>query len=414
MSGEAKSAVIKSADGTPLPVKMRRARRNKELEAFGLMLPLLAFMAAFFVFPICMMLVRSVENKEVVTLLPQTMAAMSDWNGSGVPDEPVFAALAVDLRNDYRNKTAQHLAVRLNFEIADFRTLILKTSRAVDRMISGPYREQFEQLDNRWNDPRYWAVLWQNRSQFTDYYYMTALDLERNSKHQLQQKPMDQQIYIPIFMRTIWISLLVTFLCFVLGYPVAYFLAGQPVGRASILMFFVLVPFWTSLLVRTIGWVVLLQERGVLNDFLLWLGLTSHRYQLIYNRTGLLIAMVHVLLPFMILPLFSVMRGIDPNYVRAARSLGANPLIAFLTVYFPQSIPGVSAGCFLTFILAVGYYITPELVGGPGDQMISHFIAYYIDFLINWGQATALATILLIVVISLCALSSRFLRLKEL
>jgi putative spermidine/putrescine transport system permease protein len=414
MSGEAGSAFVSSADDIPLAVKMRRARRKKELEAFGLMLPLLAFMLVFFIFPILTMLVRSVENKEVVSLLPQTMAAMSDWNGTGVPDEPVFAALAADLRNDYRNKTAQRLAVRLNFEIADFRTLILKTSRAVGKMISGPYRDQFAQLDERWNEPRYWAVLWQNRSQFTDYYYLTALDLERNTEHKLQRIAPDQRIYIPIFIRTVWISLLVTLLCFLLGYPVAFFLARQPVGRANILMFFVLVPFWTSLLVRTIGWVVLLQERGVLNDFLLWLGLTTHRYQLIYNRTGLLIAMVHVLLPFMILPLFSVMRTIDTNYVRAARSLGANPLIAFLTVYFPQSMPGVSAGCFLVFILAIGYYITPELVGGPGDQMISHFIAYYIDFLINWGQATALATILLVVVVTLCAFSFRFLRLTEL
>lgn len=407
-----RSTSITTADGTPLALKLRRSERRNELKAVGLVLPLLAFMIVFFALPIATMLTRSVENREVVSTLPRAVSVMREWDGHGIPDEPAFAALAADLREAARDKTAQTLGIRLNIELPDFRTLIAKTARSIGG-VTAPYKEALLHIDPRWNDPRYWAVLWRNTSQYTSFFYLTAIDVERGRDHELKIKSPDDRIYLPILFRTFWISLLVTALCLAIGYPVAYLLAQQPPGRANILMFFVLVPFWTSLLVRTIGWVVLLQERGVLNDFLIWLGLTTHRYQLIYNRTGLLIAMVHVLLPFMILPLYSVMKGINPSYMRAARSLGASSPVAFITVYLPQSWPGIAAGSFLVFILAIGYYITPELVGGPGDQMISHFIAYYTDFLINWGQASALAAVLLVSVIAVIVAASRFLRFGE-
>ena len=401
------------ADGASLAVKLRRAERRHELRALALLAPLIAFMVVFFVLPIGTMLMRSVENHEVVSTLPRTVAVMRTWDGYGIPDEAAFAAIAADLRDAARNKTAQTLGIRLNIELADFRTLIAKTARSIESVKTAPFKDALVRIDPRWNDPRYWTVIWRNTSSITDYFYLTAVDIEQNAKHEFQLRPADQRIYMPILLRTFWISLVVTALCLAIGYPVAILLARQPPGRANILMFFVLIPFWTSLLVRTIGWVVLLQERGIINDVLIWLGLTSHRYQLIYNRTGLLIAMVHVLLPFMVLPLYSVMKGINPSYMRAARSLGANSFVAFITVYLPQSWPGVIAGSFLVFILAIGYYITPELVGGPGDQMISHFIAYYIDFLINWGQACALAVLLLVCVLIVVAVSFRFLRLGE-
>jgi putative spermidine/putrescine transport system permease protein len=168
-------------------------------------------------------------------------------------------------------------------------------------------------------------------------------------------------------------------------------------------MIMVLLPFWTSLLVRTSAWIALLQREGVINDFLVSLGLIDDagRLAMIHNQTGTIIAMTHILLPFMILPLFSVMKTISPSYVRAARSMGATPFTAFRRVYFPNTIPGIGAGGILVFILAIGYYITPALVGGTDGTLISNFIAYHISSSLNWGLAAALGTILLLLVLAL-------------
>ena len=198
-----------------------------------------------------------------------------------------------------------------------------------------------------------------------------------------------------------------TALVVVLGLPVAYLLATLPPRLGNPLMILVLLPFWTSLLVRTTAWVVLLQNQGIVNEVLIWLGIVQAPVQLIYNRIGVYVAMTHVLLPFMILPLYSVMRGISPNYVRAAKSLGAPPTTAFLRIYVPQCLPGIGAGCLLVFILALGYYITPALVGGAGDQMIAYFIAFYTTSTINWGLASALGAVLLAATLMLCALYNR-------
>ena len=165
----------------------------------------------------------------------------------------------------------------------------------------------------------------------------------------------------------------------------------------------VLLPFWTSLLVRTTSWIVLLQRNGVVNDLLVTLGLLSDngRIQMIYNQTGTLIAMTQILLPFMILPLYSVMKTISPSYMQAARSLGATPATSFLKIYMPQTVPGIGAGCLLVFILSIGYYITPALVGGQKGQLISNFIAYHMKSSLNWGLAAALGAILLVAVLIL-------------
>jgi len=155
--------------------------------------------------------------------------------------------------------------------------------------------------------------------------------------------------------------------------------------------------------VRTTSWIVMLQTQGVLNDLMVWLGLISDdsRLQMIYNQTGTIVAMTHILLPFMILPLYSVMKGISPSYVRAARSLGANQLTAFVKVYLPLTVPGIGAGCILVFILAIGYYITPALVGGQSGQLISNSIAYHMQESLNWGLAASIGAILLFAVLAL-------------
>jgi putative spermidine/putrescine transport system permease protein len=191
--------------------------------------------------------------------------------------------------------------------------------------------------------------------------------------------------------------------CLLLGYPIAFLLASLPLRSSNMLMILVLLPFWTSLLVRTSAWKVLLQQQGVVNDFLVWIGLVNDadRLIMINNQFGTIVAMTHILLPFMILPLFSVMKTISPNYVRAAKSLGANDWTAFWKVYFPQSVPGIGAGAILVFILSIGYYITPELVGGTSGIFISNRIAYHISTSLNWGLAAALGTILLALVMLL-------------
>ncbi len=188
-----------------------------------------------------------------------------------------------------------------------------------------------------------------------------------------------------------------------LGYPIAFLLANLPSKTSNMLLILVLLPFWTSLLVRTSAWKVMLQQQGVINDTLVWLGLVDDAARLIMinNQFGTIVAMTHILLPFMILPLYSVMQTIPVSYVRAAKSLGATNWTAFWRVYFPQSVPGIGAGCILVFILAIGYYITPELVGGTKGVFISNRIAYHISSSLNWGLAAALGTILLVAVLML-------------
>jgi len=229
----------------------------------------------------------------------------------------------------------------------------------------------------------------------TPFYLLSAADLRLNADGAVVSAPPDQSIFRTVFLRTLWISSLVTGLTLLLGYPVAYLLARLPTRISNLLMILVLLPFWTSLLVRTTAWIVLLQTYGVINDFALWLGIFDERVQLIFNRGGTVLAITHIQLPFTILPIYSVMKTISPTHVRAARSLGAGPFYAFWRVYFPQTVPGIAAGCLLTFILALGYYITPALVGGPNDQMVSYFVAHYTNRELNWGMASALGSVLL-------------------
>jgi putative spermidine/putrescine transport system permease protein len=244
---------------------------------------------------------------------------------------------------------------------------------------------------------------------FNTTHYLAAFDLKYDVDNHIVSQPKVQRNHKQIWLRTLWVSLAVTALCLALGYPVAYLLSTLPVRISNLLMICVLLPFWTSLLVRLTSWIVLLQNQGVLNDILVWLGLVSdeHRVRMVYNMTGTLVAMTHILLPFMILPLYSVMKTISPSYVKAARSLGANPFRAFRQVYLPLTVPGIGAGGLLVFILAIGYYITPALVGGASGQLIGNFIALHMSKTLNWGLAAAMGTILLAGVLAIYWLYNR-------
>jgi putative spermidine/putrescine transport system permease protein len=269
-------------------------------------------------------------------------------------------------------------------------------------------RDAFAKANKGWADPAVWKTIKEYSGRYTAGYFLNAVDYKLTPDG-VQRAPETDRIYIKLFIRTIVLSVVITGSCILLGYPVAYLLANLPLRTANVLMILVLLPFWTSLLVRTSAWKVLLQNQGVINDILVWLHIVSddHRLALINNATGTIIAMTHILLPFMILPLYSVMKTISPSYVRAAKSMGANNWTAFWRIYFPNSVPGIGAGSILVFILAIGYYITPELVGGTKGVFISNRIAYHISSSLNWGLAAALGSLLLILVLALYWLYDR-------
>ncbi len=401
------TATTFSSDQSSLKAKLRRAERVQRLRAVGLVAPLLLFIIVTFIIPIALLLTRAVENPEIYENMPRTVAALEGWTGTDLPEEAVFAAFAEDLRAAQKNKTTGLIGKRLNYEIPAARSKVLKAGRAAEKMEGGPFKDAFLALDPIWGELGTWHSIQRAGSPRTSFYLLKALDLQVGAAGQIESVPADQRLFVDVFVRTLGISVTVTLATLLLGFPLAYVLATLPARYSNLLMIFVLLPFWTSLLVRTTAWVVVLQTEGPVNDLLLWLGLTDERLQLIFSRFGTIVAMTHIQLPFTLLPIYSVMKTISPNYVRAARSLGAGPFHAFWRIYFPQTTPGIAAGCLLTFILCLGYYITPALVGGPTDQMISYFVALYTNRELNWGQASALGAILLLATLVLYAVYNR-------
>ncbi len=395
MATTAIDQIVRTADGVPLKLKLQRTERQRKLKAVSLVLPLFLFIIVAFVTPICVMLFNAVHDDDLKVLMPRTTAALVQWDGKDLPDEAAFAALAEDLKDTWKDKTAALVGKRMNYEISGIRSKITSSAREISKVEAGPYKAALIAINPLWSQIDPWAVLKRGGSAYTPYYLLRSLDFRYDSNNQVVPVPADVAIFRDIFIRTIGISVGVTLATLLLGYPLAYLLASLPVRISNLLMIMVLLPFWTSLLVRTTAWVVLLQQHGVVNDVLMALGILAQPADLIFNRGGTVIAMTHIQLPFTLLPIYSVMKTISPSHVRAARSLGAGPFYAFWRVYFPQSVPGIAAGCLLTFILCLGYYITPALVGGPTDQMVSYFVALYTNRELNWGMASALGAILL-------------------
>lgn len=402
------------ADGTSfapdphLKQQLRRAERTRQWRAFALIAPLLAYLLFTFLIPIAGMLWRSVEDRDVGSVLPRTLAALQTWNGHDLPPEPAFAALAADLMEARAAGTVAVAAKRLNYDINGFRSIVMSTARQMKTPPeAGQARDTLIALHPAWGERASWAAIRRAEGPVSDFFLLAALDRHRDADGRIVRAAEETAIYLDVLGRTFAVSLGVTALCLLLGFPVAYLLATVSTATGNLLMILVLLPFWTSLLVRTAAWIVLLQNEGIINSGLLHLGLIEEPIRLIFNRTGVFIAMTHVLLPFMILPLYSVMKAIPPTYMRAAASLGAPPHTAFLRVYFPQTLPGVGAGALLVFILAIGYYITPALVGGAGDQMISYFIAFHTSDTANWGMASALGAVLLAATLMLAGVYAR-------
>ncbi|RZJ12982.1 MAG: ABC transporter permease [Acidovorax sp.] len=375
---------------------LSRAEARRKWRAFALTLPLLVFLLLTLLIPIAALLKRGVENPEVANTLPATIEALHGWDRHDAPGPAAYAALMKDLARLPDSSDAGALARRLNSEVPGARSMVMGAFRALP--VQGTpesIRDQLIDKDARWGEAPFWRAIAKNGARRTPDYLLASVDLQRDALGQVERMPEEQRAFGGILLRTFHISFVVTLLCLLLGYPLAWWLASLPARQANVLMILVLVPFWTSILVRVAAWIVLLQSEGLVNRGLIGMGLIEQPLALLFNRTGVVIAMVHILLPFMVLPLYSVMKSVPPTYLRAAVSLGSSPIAAFFRVYVPQTYPGVGAGALLVFILAIGYYVTPALLGGADDQMLSYYIARYTNVEVNWGMACALGALLL-------------------
>ncbi|MFS2225046.1 ABC transporter permease [Pantoea sp. B65] len=397
-------------DGPTLNQRLRKVDAAKTRRSLWLIAPLLAFVVVCFLFPIGAILSKSVQNPEISGALPNTVAALQQWDGHQLPDEALFATMGKELVAARERGQIAVVAKRMSYENSSFRRLITATPRLVPKEDAAVKETLIAALPD-WGKLSTWQTLQRASASITPYYLLSVFDRKvAIDSGKIEKLPADQALYFNVLLRTLWMATVVTLLCVLLGYPLAYWLAKQPIGRANLLMIMVLLPFWTSLIVRTASWIVLLQSGGLINSALQGLGIIDHPLTLVFNRVGVYISMTHILLPFIVLPLYAVMKGISPNYVRAAISLGAHPFSAFWRVYVPQTYAGVTAGALLVFMMAIGYYVTPALLGGPDDQMVSYFVAFFTNTTMNWGMAAALGTQLLIIVILLYILYTRVTR----
>jgi putative spermidine/putrescine transport system permease protein len=382
--------------------------RRESLRPLALAAPLLLLLLFSFGAPIVGLLSRAVYEPTIANALPRTATALGQDGGAGVPSEPVFLALATDLRQAQAAGAVPEFAKALNTRLPGARSQVLRLARiAAQDQATG--KEAMIKAAPLLGEAQSWAAIRTGTNRFTTFYLLSAFDLRWTEQGTIGAVPAEQAVFLRVFGRTFLIATIVTLATLALGFPLAYVITNLRPAIAGIVLVLVLLPFWTSILVRTAAWTVILQKFGLLNDLLLWLGLTSDRLELMYSRTGLIIAMTHIQLPFTLLPIYSVMRSVKPSLVRAAQSLGARPFTAFWRVYLPQVMPGVLAGCLLTFILCLGYYITPVLIGGASDQLISNFIANYVNVELNWEMAAALSFVLLASTLGLYVTLTRYL-----
>ena len=441
-------------DGVPLKESLRKSLRRTKIRSFLLILVPLLFVLILFVNPIVQLLSRSVDDNAINTVFPLTFSQYQIWEDkSNLPGEEMYAAVINDIRNTHKLPDGEgklklgKAGTRMTYEQSGWRSLMMKTVKEATKVDKkskeevkpykweAPYKDKMIKKDKRWGKVEFWQSLGAMQDPYTMGYYLNAVDLKFDANKNIIQKKEHLRIYKTIWMRTLQVSLMVTIFCLILAYPVSYLLATLPMRTSNLLMICVLMPFWTSLLVRIVAWMIMLQQNGVVNDTLLtvlpcfedmvnlpFFGETNidlcfgeeDRIPMMYNFTGTIIVMTQILLPFMILPIYSVMKGIPPSYMKAAQNLGASPTWAFIRVYMPQSVPGIGAGCILVFIVAIGYYITPELVGGKDGLMIGNFVAREMQKTLNWGLGAAIGAILLVAVLMLYWLYDRLIGLDNL
>jgi len=387
---------ILTTEGIPLKVSLQKAERRNKIRAILLVIPLLVFILVTFLIPIGDMLLRSVDDSHINTVFPKTFEEYKKWDRQDLPSEELYKTMFFEVKES-EGYAIGKASTRMNYAKSGWKSLLKKSKRKFKKIEEGPYKEQMIAIDKKWADMEYWKAIGVMVDATTAGYYLNAVDLKYDVNKEVVRQKENRRIYNHTWIKTFKVSVLVMIFCLMLGYPISYLLSTLPLKYSNLLMICVLLPFWTSLLVRTVAWMVMLQQKGVFNNLLVMSHIISdeNRFKLMYNETATIIVMTQILLPFMVLPLYSVMKTISPNYMRAALNLGASPLHAFWKVYMPNSVPGISAGCMLVFILAIGYYITPELVGGKDGQMIGNWIAYHLKTTLNWGLCAALGAILL-------------------
>jgi len=388
---------ILTSDGVPLEKSLKKAEKINKIKAFLLVVPLLLFLIITYISPIGELLTRSVDDRMVTNMLPKTFKAMKNWDGQELPSEEVFASFLSDYKILVEAKTQGKLGQRLNKEKNGFNSILKKLKRKMKNFEEGNYKEQIMLVHARFADVRYWQAIKRTAPPYTVAKYLKAVDMYTDSNGDIIQVEEERRVYKKLWVRTLKVALFVTLFTLLMGYPIAHLLATIPMKYSNLLMICVLLPFWTSLLVRTASWMILLQQQGVVNDFFVLIGLVSDndRPVMMYNLVGTYVAMTQILLPFMVLPLYSVMKTVSPSLMRAGKSLGGTPFISFWKIYFPLTTSGIGAGSLLVFILAVGYYITPELVGGASGTLISNQIAYHMKQTLDWSFASAMGLMLL-------------------
>ena len=397
---EKNNSEILTTDGIPLKESLKKSERKNKIRAFLLVAPLLLFILFTFVVPIGSMLTRSTDDSYINKIFPNTFKVYKKWDRQGLPPEEVYAAMFLEVKNATGFEIGK-ASTRMNYAKSGWKSMIKKSKRKFKKIgeDEGPFKDKMIKVDKKWGNPDYWLALGVMVDPITYEYYLNSFDKKYDSEKNIIDQPEERRIYTKTWIKTFKVSILVTLFCLMLGYPISYLLATLPLKYSNLLMICVLLPFWTSLLVRIVVWMVILQQKGVFNNLMVITGLIAdeNRWQLMYNQTGTIIVMTQILLPFMVLPLYSVMKTISPNYMRAALNLGASPLHAFWKIYMPNSVPGISAGGMLVFVIAIGYFITPELVGGKDGQMIGNWIGYHLKTTLNWGLSAALGGILLII-----------------
>ena len=392
------SKEILTTEGIPLRISLKKAERRNKIRALLLVSPLLLFILFTFIVPIGDMLSRSVDDSYINTVFPKTFEAYKKWDKQGTPPEEVYKEMFLEVKNGTGYQIGK-ASTRMNYAKSGWKSLLKKSKRKFKKIgeDEGPFKEKMISIDKKWANEDYWKAMGEMIDVNTMGYYLNAIDKRYDYDKNVISQPDNRKIYNKTWIKTFKVSVLVTLFCLLLGYPISYLLATLPLKYSNLLMICVLLPFWTSLLVRIVVWMVILQQNGVYNDVMVAAGLIAddNRWKLMYNQTGTIIVMTQILLPFMVLPLYSVMKTISPNYMRAALNLGASPLHAFWKIYMPNSVPGISAGGMLVFVIAIGYFITPELVGGKDGQMIGNWIGYHLKTTLNWGLSAALGGILL-------------------
>ena len=388
---------------------MAAALSTPRSRAFALTLPVIAFLAFSFIAPVGTMLWHSIYEPEVADALPETLAALETWDGRSLPSEAVYRTAAREFEKLRSERALGGIATRVNRVYVGARSTIVRTARRLQGATPSSWREAMAEADADWRDIAIWGAIQRAGERYTLRHYLHAVDLDYDPAGNVVPLEPERAIHLPLLANTLLASAGITLLCLALGYPLAYAIANGRTPWSTVAMLLVLVPFWMSLIVRSTSWIVMLQRQGLVNDALVAMGAIAddQRFTMIHNMVGTVVAMTHVLLPFLVLPLYAVMRTIPPLHRQAAASLGAGPWQTFAHVYWPQTLPGIGAGALLVFMLAIGYYIAPALVGGRTGQFISNVIAYHMQYSLNWGLAAALNFVLLACVVAIFAVFHR-------